>query len=123
MTEKKKDLISSITLLGYAGILYIAADKLPTRNSVSKVLNPGFIAPLSTDYGDARAFPNRDGSAWIRGHLFRLCLDYGIPVIRKGQKECFGQSSGLARYHPSDLRSIQAAFSYTFPLRTPHLGV
>jgi len=46
MTEKKKDLISSITLLGYAGILYIAADKLPTRISVSKVLNTGFYPQL-----------------------------------------------------------------------------
>lgn len=46
MTEKKKDFVSSIVVLGFAGILYQAASGLPTRNSVSKVLNTGFYPQL-----------------------------------------------------------------------------
>jgi putative tricarboxylic transport membrane protein len=46
MTEKKKDLISSIGVLGFAGILYQAAKGLPTRKSVSVVLNTGFYPQM-----------------------------------------------------------------------------
>ena len=94
MTEKKKDLVSSIIVLGFAGILYQAASGLPTRNSVSKVLNTGFypqmlaiilavlsvlllissLAKKTTDTDSETFFKNRGALSLFLLTLFLLVL-------------------------------------------------
>jgi len=46
MTKKHSDIIAGVVLFAFAGLLYIAAGQMPTREGVTQALNTGFYPRL-----------------------------------------------------------------------------